>query len=136
MTLVLLLAPACVVPPDHDREVFLSSLVGPAAVEDALGTLVVRTDTREVREDAVVYHVHRPYELLDRDGKLLRTVRNSVGMYDEAPTPVLLAAGHYHVRIVRDSRTVLIVEVVIEAARRTVVDVETLDDVVAPVDRL
>lgn len=63
------------------------------------GTLVVHTDTFEVRDGDISYFPHRPYELFSSQAEFLKRVPNHRGLNDERPTPVHLEAGTYLVRV-------------------------------------
>jgi len=118
---------------EEGQRVVMTSFVGnrvigsvePQVPKD-LGILVVRTETFEYLEnwDDFTYYPHRPYELLDRNGQLLRRVRNHVGEHDETPARLSLSPGTYLIRTrTSKGRTVELLATV-ETGRVTEVDVE------------
>jgi len=118
---------------EEGQQVVMASFVGnrvigsvePLVPKD-LGILVVRTETFEYQEnwDDFTYFPHRPYDLLDRNGRLLRRVRNHVGEMDETPARLSLPPGTYLIRTrTSDGETVELFATV-ETGRVTEVDVE------------
>ena len=77
----------------------MDRVYGPVNEEAPKGRLMVRTDPLEFEDDMFVYYRHRPYEILDGSGRLVRRIRNNIGVYDETPTEVLLEPGRYVVRV-------------------------------------
>lgn len=67
-------------------------------VQQALGTLVVFTETFEVVDGDIVYFPHRAYRILTEQGEAVRRVPNHRGVNDERPTHVHLEAGTYLIR--------------------------------------
>ena len=65
---------------------------------DPTGTLIVYTPTYRFYDGGINYYPHRPYEILDRSGGLLRRVANHHGENDETPARVELAPGTYLIR--------------------------------------
>jgi phosphate transport system substrate-binding protein len=87
------------------------------------GTLVVRTPTFEVDDGGIYYHPHRPYQILDTGGLVLRSVPNHRGVNDERPMRIELAPGTYLIRYedARDEVHEFLVSV--EAGKTTELDV-------------
>jgi hypothetical protein len=95
-------------------------------VPEDLGTLVVHTETFEVRdgENVFTYFPHLPYDILDRNGRLLRRVLNHIGEQDEAPTRVSLASGTYLIRTRTSRGRMVELFATVESGRVTDVDFE------------
>jgi phosphate transport system substrate-binding protein len=93
---------------------------------EGLGTLIVRTETDPFLDDVLTYYPHRPYEILARDGQLVRRVANRIGQHDETPTRVELPPGTYLIRTETTRRGPIQFFVVIESGTSTEVDVAEL----------
>lgn len=63
------------------------------------GTLIVYTETYPVYDGGIYYYPHRPYEIRDRLGTLLRRVPNHRGDNDESAMRVELPPGTYLIRV-------------------------------------
>jgi phosphate transport system substrate-binding protein len=98
----------------------------PADPGVAPGALVVRTLTEERRDGDVSYFPHLPYDVLTRDGALVRRVENRRGPFDERPERVELPPGVYLIRAEGPRGEPVEAYVTIEPGRELVVDVEKL----------
>ena len=83
------------------------------------GVLVVYTPTYPVYDGGIYYYPHRPYEILDRHGVLLRHVQNHRGENDERPMRIELQPGTYLVRVPVERGEVLEFFVTVEAGKVT-----------------
>ena len=99
---------------------------------DPLGTLVVYTPTYRFYDGGIQYYPHRPYEIFDRYGALVRTVRNHRGENDETPERVELAPGTYLIRTRRSEADPAEFFVTVDAGKLTELDVVALLDPTAP----
>jgi hypothetical protein len=70
------------------------------------------------------YPVHTAYTLEDAAGKSLREIDNRTGLFDSQPALVPLPAGRYQVRALAPGGSYVVVPVVVEANRTTVVDLD------------
>jgi ABC-type phosphate transport system substrate-binding protein len=95
---------------------------------DPTGTLIVYTPTYRFYDGGVDYYPHRPYEILDRSGLLLRRVINHSGENDETPVRVELAPGTYLIRTRTARGGPSEFYVTIDAGRLTELDVVALLD--------
>jgi len=100
----------------------------PTAGAAGTGTLIVATLTEERRDGDVTYFPHLPYEILTRDGALVRRVANRRGDVDEKPARVELPPDTYLVRTAGPGRDPVELFVTIEAGRELTVDVASLVD--------
>jgi len=101
----------------------LGSASGSTEPLDRTGRLVVYTYTHAVDDGGIFYYPHRPYELLDRRGNLVRRVVNHRGENDETPMRIDLAPGTYLVRTESDRSETLEFLVNIETGKLTELDV-------------
>lgn len=85
----------------------------------AKGQLIVETDRLEFSDDTFTYFPHRPYEILDETGRLVRREINHLGEFDETPAMVSLAAGSYQVRARTRSGAIVVRDVAIRAGMLT-----------------
>jgi len=69
-----------------------------------------------------LFYPHSSYAIYDRQGNLVREVRNHVGAWDETPERINLPAGRYTVRAQSDSPGTLEVPVIIRRDQTTVID--------------
>jgi len=113
--------------------IVLHDPVGPwqphAAPDDGSGQLMVYSATRVTTADDSEYPVHTPYTLYGADNKVLREVNNTAGLFSQAPSTVSLPPGRYRVKALAADAGYVIVPVVIESHRTTIVD---LDGTVLP----
>lgn len=92
------------------------------------GTLIVETETEPFDDGGILYYPHRPYEILDERGALLRRVPNHRGRNDEHPAEVSLPAGTYLIRADSPGGEPIEFYVTIEVGKTTRVDVEELPE--------
>jgi len=104
----------------------VGSVQAVARAAEGMGTLVVRTETDPYMDDVLTYFPHRPYDVLTRDGRLVRRVPNHVGQHDEKPTSVDLPPGTYVIRTETSRWGRIECFVTIESGTSTEVDVEEL----------
>ena len=90
------------------------------------GTLVVYTETYPIYDGGIYYYPHRPYEILDRFGDLIRRVPNHRGENDESPMRINLSPGTYLIRPQSSSGKRPEFYVRIESGKTTEVYVEEL----------
>jgi hypothetical protein len=113
--------------------IVLHDPVGPwqprAAVDDGPGQLMVYSATRVTTADDSEYPVHTPYTIYVSDNKVFRDVRNTAGLFSQAPSKVSLPPGRYQVRALAADAGSVIVPVVIVPHETTIVD---LDGTVLP----
>lgn len=70
------------------------------------------------------WHQHSDYYIYDRDGKLVKYVKNSTGYYARGPLPVSLTPGQYLVKAKARDYTWVEVPVIIERGRTTSVHLD------------
>ena len=92
----------------------------------ATGTLVVITETYTFDDGGIFYYPHRPYEILDRSGVLVRRVQNHRGENDERPMRIELRPDTYLIRVRSERGEVSEFFVTIEPDRVTELDVAQL----------
>jgi len=113
--------------------IVLHESVGPwqprAAADDGSGQLMVYSATRVTTEDDSEYPVHTPYTIYGSNNKVVREVRNTAGLFNQAPSTVSLPPGSYQVKALAADAGFVIVPVVIAAHKTTIVD---LDGTVLP----
>jgi hypothetical protein len=89
------------------------------------GYLVVYTDTESpINTGDIQYYPHSGYKIYDRNGTLLRNVRNHLNERDEAPMRVSLPAGKYTVVGRSETQGEVAVPIVVGSLRTTVVNLE------------
>jgi hypothetical protein len=110
------------------------SSVGPdpsAPAHGANGRLQVfsATQTRAAENTSADYngyfYPHSSYEIQDASGQTVKYVRNRASFMDETPDAVKLAPGTYKVRAESTSAGLVLVPVVIEAGKTTVVHLDS-----------
>jgi hypothetical protein len=114
---------ACVTPP-----IVLEHEVGPqpARANGATdGHLVVYSATYAPTVEQSEYPVHTNYTIATLDDRPIRQVRNATGSFESNPAKVSLPAGEYHVRAQYTGGRFIVVPVVIERNRTTVVDLDS-----------
>lgn len=108
--------------------IVLHDPVGPwqprATVEDGSGQLTVYSATRVTTADDSEYPVHTPYTIYGADNKVLREVNNTAGLFSQAPSTVSLPPGRYQVKALAADAGYVIVPVIIESHRTTIVDLD------------
>jgi hypothetical protein len=92
--------------------------------DDGSGQLMVYSATRVTTADDSEYPVHTPYTIYGRDNKVLRDVNNTAGLFSQAPSTVSLPPGRYQVKALAADAGYVIVPVIIEAHRTTIVDLD------------
>jgi len=111
-----------------NAQTVVSTPVGPAQAPSnpnaGSGKLVVYTAPTVTTVEQSRYPVHTPYTLLDSSGKILRDVDNRSGFFDSSPVTVPLAAGKYSVRGLAAGRGYIVVPVLIERGKTTIVDLD------------
>jgi len=95
----------------------------PATREQApLGYLKVWSATARVNAGDMNYRPHTSYEIDSMDGKLVQSVANSVGLYDEDPALVQLPAGRYIVKAESQDYGLVEVKAIIMPGQLTVIN--------------
>jgi hypothetical protein len=88
------------------------------------GDLVVYSATHAATYAQSEYPVHTDYTISTQDDKLIERVANQTGSFYSSPATVPLVPGEYHVKALAERGGFVIVPVVIEAGRTTVVDLD------------
>lgn len=96
---------------------------------DTQGALIVYTATRVSTSDQSLYPVHTAYTICDQGGRIIRHVNNTAGLFGQDPAMVQLPAGEYRVKALAVDAGYVLVPVIIEPHKSTVVD---LDGTVLP----
>lgn len=93
-----------------------------------LGQLLVYTARDVGIADPVAYYpTHSPYRILKDDGSFLRRVDNRASTFNVQPQLVTLPAGKYKVRGRATNAGTVVVSVVVEENKTTVVDLEGIN---------
>jgi len=92
----------------------------------AFGTLVVITETFPFDDGGIFYYPHRPYQILDRSGVLVRRVQNHRGENDERPMRIELRPDTYLIRVRSERGEVSEFFVTVEPGKVTRLDVAQL----------
>jgi hypothetical protein len=74
--------------------------------------------------DDPIYYQHSDYRIYDPRGKRVKYVGNSAGHFDQAPRRVQLPPGRYTLKARAECYDLVVVPVVIESGRTTVVHLE------------
>lgn len=90
------------------------------------GTLLVYTETSAVLDGGIFYYPHRSYEILTREGQLIRRVVNHRGRNDENPTAIHLLPGTYLIRAESQRRKAVEFFATVDVGETTRVYVEEL----------
>src|SRR6185312_14573868 len=100
--------------------------VGPAPSFAARrsGKLIVYTATYVPTVEQSEYSVHTNYTVATPTDKVIERIGNATGTFNSKPATVELPSGQYHVRAQYDGGGFVIVPVVIEAGKTTVVDLD------------
>jgi hypothetical protein len=102
----------------------ISTSVGPEPPYQSprTGELVVYSATYTPTVEQSEYPMHTDYTIATKDGKVIERVVNGIGPFRAYPAKVTLSSGEYHVRAQYDRGGFVIVPVVIEAGKTTIVD--------------
>jgi hypothetical protein len=111
-----------------DTPTVLNQPVGPARSQvgrhEGEGELVVYSAPELVDPADSAHPTHSSYTLYNRDGKILRRVDNRSGSFYQGPVAVSLPAGTYKVAGRATNNGLVIVPVVIEGGRTTILDLD------------
>jgi hypothetical protein len=88
------------------------------------GDLVVYSATHAATYAQSEYPVHSEYTIATTDDKVIEQVANESGPFNADPAMVHLPPGEYHVKAQTERGGFVIVPVVIEAGKKTVVDLD------------
>lgn len=107
--------------------VVLQNAVGPqpARGSGVNGRLVVYTATYAPVVEESEYPVHTDYTVATLDDRPIQRVGNGTGPFESNPAKVSLPAGEYHVRAQYEGGGFVVVPVVIEPEKTTVVDLDS-----------
>jgi hypothetical protein len=94
----------------------------PAAAHTPVGNLIVYSATYATTLEQGEYPAHTDYTIATPDGKVLQHVKNATGSYGSRPAIVSLSPGQYHVRAQYDRGGFVVITVVIEPGKTTVLD--------------
>jgi hypothetical protein len=106
--------------------IVLETPVGPATPvpERREGRLIVYSATFAPTMEQSEYPRHTSYTIATQNDKVIERVTNAAGSFLSQPATVALPSGEYHVRAQYDRGGFVVVPVVIEAGRTTVVDLD------------
>jgi hypothetical protein len=93
------------------------------------GKLIVYSATYAATVEQSEYPVHTNYTIASTDDKVIERVANNTGSFFSKPATVALPSGKYHVRAQNVDGRFVVVPVVIETGKTTVVH---LDDEAPP----
>jgi hypothetical protein len=99
-------------------------LVAQGRVGQAAGNLVVYSATYAPTVEQSEYPVHTDYTIATPTDKVIEHVANGAGPFSENPARVSLPTGAYHIRAQYSKGGFVVVPVVIEADKTTVVDLD------------
>lgn len=88
------------------------------------GDLVVYSATHAATYEQSEYPVHTEYTIATLDDRVIERVANQTGPFSASPAKVPLPPGEYHVKALVERGGFVIVPVVIEAGKTTVVDLD------------
>lgn len=88
------------------------------------GKLVVYSATYPATVEQSEYPVHTHYTIATVAGKVIERVSNATGSFFSQPATVALPAGEYHVRAQSDGGRFVVVPVLIEPGKTTVVNLD------------
>jgi hypothetical protein len=88
------------------------------------GDLIVYSATYAQTLEQGEYPAHTNYTIATSDDKVIEHVANATGSFASEPARVSLSSGEYHVRAQYDRGGFVIVPVVIEPGKTTVVDLD------------
>jgi hypothetical protein len=113
------------------------SMRAPLVVQNPVGPQRLHPPRRRTDGDLVVYSgrhaatyaqseypVHTEYTIATPDDKVIERVANQTGPFSADPEKVHLAPGKYHVKALAERGGFVVVPVVIEAGKTTVVDLD------------
>ena len=124
MTLIALASlSACATAP-----VVLQNAVGPPPVQGsggATGHLIVYSATYAAVVEQSEYPVHTDYTVATLDDRRIQHVANATGPFEANPAKLALPAGQYRVRAQYEGGGFVVVPVVIEPEKTTVVDLDS-----------
>ncbi len=99
--------------------------VGPLRVRPPHeGELVVYSATYVSTNEQSEYPTHTDYTLSDESGARLRQVANHSGDFGSDPARVRLPAGRYQVKALVSGGGYVVVPVIIEAGKKTIIDLD------------
>ena len=103
----------------------LSGCSAPPVVAGAAeGNLIVYSATYASTVEQSEYPVHTNYTIATPDDKVIERVANNTGSFFSKPATVALPSGQYHVRAQGADGRFVIVPVVIESGKTTVVNLD------------
>jgi len=94
----------------------------PAAAHTPVGNLIVYSATYAPTLEQSEYPAHTDYNVATPDGKVIQHVKNATGSYGSRPAIVSLSPGQYYVRAQYDRGGFVVITVVIEPGKTTVLD--------------
>jgi hypothetical protein len=108
------------------QTITLQTPVGPAPslAQRRVGRLIVYTATYAPTMEQSEYSVHTDYTIATANDKVIERVDNATGTFNSKPATVPLPSGEYHVRAQYDAGGFVVVPVVIEAGKTTIVDLD------------
>ncbi|HVO46409.1 MAG TPA: hypothetical protein VMT29_08740 [Steroidobacteraceae bacterium] len=68
--------------------------------------------------------MHTPYTIFGKGDEVVRNVENTSGLFSKDPEAVWLHPGEYHVKALATGAGYVVIPVVIESQRTTVVDLD------------
>jgi hypothetical protein len=86
---------------------------------------MVYSATDESDDGGVLYYAHSSYTIYTTDGKVFKNVENHISRSDEIPEVVALPVGSYVVEARSEKDGYVRVRVVIKAAQRTTLDLDS-----------
>lgn len=94
----------------------------PEAAHTPVGKLIVYSATYAQTLEQGEYPAHTDYTIATPDGKFIQHAKNATGSYGSRPAIVSLSPGQYHVRAQYDRGGFVVIPVVIEPRKTTVLD--------------
>lgn len=106
--------------------VIVRTPVGPAPplAQRRIGKLIVYSATYTPTVEQSEYSVHTNYTIATPNDKVIERVDNATGTFNSKPASVALPPGEYHVRAQYDGGGFVVVPVVIEPGKTTIVDLD------------
>ena len=95
------------------------------AAQLSQGSLVVYSATDAFEDGDVPYYAHSSYAIYATNGKLFKNVENHISRSDEIPEVVTLPVGSYVIEARSEREGYVQVRVVINAGRRTILDLDS-----------
>lgn len=96
----------------------------PAAAHTPVGKLIVYSATYAPTLEQGEYPAHTDYTIATPDGRVIQHVKNATGSYGSRPAIVSLPSGQYHLRGQYDRGGFVVIAVVIEPGKTTVLDLD------------